>query len=138
MLLQITHQNTASPMSSVVPERDAIEQVSQLPADQPVVMLNLLKFRDRTEEGKSGKRLYLLYQKRMVPVLQKAGGEALWLGQAKVPLVTDTEWDMTVLVKYPNPKAFVDMVTSKEYAEVSHLREQALEKAVLIAHHQMG
>ena len=122
-------------MGNVNPGKREIEAMLNLPEDQPVVMLNLLKFKDRTDEGKSGRRQYLRYQKAVKPLLEKAGGEAVWTGQVKNVLVSTIQWDAVLLVKYPSPKVFFEMVSSREYQEIAHLRESALEEAALIANH---
>jgi hypothetical protein len=41
------------------------------------------------------------------------------------------DWDVVLLVRYPNRKFFYDMLRSEEYQSFSYLREQALADGVL-------
>lgn len=41
------------------------------------------------------------------------------------------EWDVILLARYPDRRAFYEMAKSNEYQAIHHLREEALEKAVL-------
>ena len=42
-------------------------------------------------------------------------------------------WDAILIVEYPSPTAFIDMVTTEEYAKVHAHRAAALERGDLIA-----
>jgi NAD(P)-dependent dehydrogenase (short-subunit alcohol dehydrogenase family) len=42
-------------------------------------------------------------------------------------------WDAIVIVEYPTAQAFIDMVTSADYAKVHELRAAGLERGDLIA-----
>jgi uncharacterized protein (DUF1330 family) len=95
----------------------------------PVTMLNLLRFKP---DG--GRDSYNKYAKAIVPFLQKVGGEMLYLGDTGVPLVQPeqgNDWDAVLLVTYPSRQAFSAMVADPEYQQITHLRTQALEAAVL-------
>lgn len=121
-------------MNSVNPDKDAIKSLLKLKKDRPVVMLNLLKFKDKTEDGVPGRKKYQEYEKAVAPLLKKVGGRPIWLGKPETSLIGGFDWDMTLLVKYPSARAFLQMVASQEYQSITHLRESALEKAGLIAH----
>ena len=41
-------------------------------------------------------------------------------------------WDAVLIVEYPTPAAFIEMVTTKEYAEVHEHRAAALDRGDLI------
>ena len=54
----------------------------QLPMDTPVVMLNLLKFKDMVSEtGLSGAESYAAYMRQAAPFFAKAGAGVLFLGK---------------------------------------------------------
>jgi uncharacterized protein (DUF1330 family) len=95
----------------------------------PVTMLNLLRFKP---DG--GRESYDQYAKAIVPFLEKVGGEVLYLGDAETPLVqpeSGNDWDAVLLVTYPSRQAFSQMVADPEYQQITHLRTEALDAAVL-------
>src|ERR1700743_532175 len=101
------------------------------PAEAPVVMITLLKF-----NATGGLDHYLQYGRAVTPYLERAGATVLYAGGAPAFVIGDGEhpwWDAILVVRYPNPQAFVDMVTSAEYAEVHRHRVAALERGDLIA-----
>lgn len=94
-----------------------------------VVMLNLLQY------AEGGVPSYAEYSERIVPFLEKVGGEIIYAGAADTSLVTpnDWKWDAVLLVKYPNRAAFSKMVSDPEYQTITGLRTSALNAAVLQA-----
>ncbi|MCB1327058.1 MAG: DUF1330 domain-containing protein [Spirochaetales bacterium] len=116
---------------SVIPDRKALRELMKMPAGQPVVMLNLLSFR-----GEEGRASYERYVEAVRPLLAAAGASPIFFGDARAHLVSDESWDMVLMVRYPEPRAFLRMASSPEYQKISHLREEALERAGLIAIHE--
>ncbi len=117
-----------STTSEATPERFAT--LAARPADAPVVMVNLLKF---SENG--GLESYLRYGQEVAPHLERAGARILYGGNAPAILIGDGErpwWDVVIVVEYPSPAAFVDMVTSEDYAEIHRYRAEALDRGDLI------
>lgn len=96
-------------------------------------MLNLLKFKVETSDGESGKLKYLEYEREIRPILKKHNASIVWAGEVAANLIGNSNWDMVVVVKYPEPKVFLEMISSEEYSKISHLREAALERTELIA-----
>jgi uncharacterized protein (DUF1330 family) len=92
---------------------------------EPVVMLNLLRFKP---EG--GRESYNKYAKAIVPFLEQVGGEVVYYGEGATPLVGD-QWDAVLLVRYPSRRAFSEMVANPGYQQITHLRTEALDAAVL-------
>src|SRR3954470_13866317 len=86
--------------------------------EKPVVMVNLMRFRERSLDGDgSGWDAYLRYSALAVPMIKARGGTLLWTGNAKaVALGVEhgNQWDYVALVYYPTPGAFVDMMTSAD------------------------
>ena len=85
----------------------------------PVVMVNLMRFRERSLDGDgSGWDAYLRYSALTVPMIKARGGTLLWTGDAKAVALGAQEgnqWDYLALVYYPDVAAFIDMMTSAEY-----------------------
>jgi uncharacterized protein (DUF1330 family) len=101
------------------------------PADAPVVMVNLLKF---SENG--GLECYLRYGQEVAPHLERVGATVRYGGTAPAVIIGDGErpwWDAILIVEYPSPAAFIDMVTTEEYAKVHEHRAAALDRGDLIA-----
>jgi len=101
------------------------------PADAPVVMVNLLKFKTH-----GGLESYLQYVREVAPHLERVGASIRYAGTAPAVVIGDGErpwWDAILIVEYPTPQAFIDMVTTPEYAKVHEHRAAALERGDLIA-----
>src|SRR5947209_18298324 len=96
-----------------------IEGLNKLDQSAPVVMLNLMRFRERSLDGDgSGWDAYLRYSARTVPMIKARGGTLLWTGNAKAVALGAEDrnhWDYVALVYYPSVAAFIDMMTSDDY-----------------------
>ena len=115
-------------MSSIHPSQAALQAFADNPSPAPVVMLNLLKFR----RG-GGSKAYARYSDAFQEVLQRHGGKFLYLGRAAEMLAGDEAWDAVALVEYPSRKVFLAIIASPEYAALSVLRDEGLERTVLYA-----
>jgi uncharacterized protein (DUF1330 family) len=101
------------------------------PVDAPVVMVNLLKFKQP-----GGLERYLQYVQEVTPHLQRVGATIHYGGTAPAVIIGQGErpwWDAILIVEYPTPGAFIDMVTTEAYAKVHEHRAAALERGDLIA-----
>lgn len=107
---------------------------SKLEPQDPVVMLNFLRFKKViSETGISGEEAYQRYMKAAMPFFNEANAEVLFYGEPKHMLIgpLDTElWDKVLLIKYNTLNEFLTMVQAKGYP--SHLRKQALIDSRLI------
>jgi uncharacterized protein (DUF1330 family) len=114
--------------------------VRSLPDDGPVVMVNLVRFRERSLDGDgSGWDAYTRYSKGDMPLLRKVGGTILWSGHMEGAAFGDLgegRWDWVVLVLYPSRAAFLEMMESPAYAEINVDRENGVEKHVILAANQ--
>lgn len=129
-------------MSAIVPNPQAFQQLAQSPDNGPVVMLNLLKFKPRSDDGDgSGADAYGRYGDVAVKMVEERGGKILWQGRAEQLLVGEAaehDWDVVVLVEYPSRKTFIEMVSNPDYMKSHGHREAGLEKTVLLACQQVG
>jgi len=117
--------------NSLEPTADGFAAVAARPADAPVVMVNLLKFK-----SDGGRERYSQYGREVAPHLERVGASLLYAGGAPAVVIGDGEspwWDAILIVAYPTPQAFIEMVTAEGYAEVHEHRAAALERADLIA-----
>jgi uncharacterized protein (DUF1330 family) len=123
-------------MVRITPNADQFRELATSSETGPVVMLNLLKFKARADDGRSsGGAEYRRYGDAAVEMVEARGGKVLWMGRADQVLIGDTgdEWDSVALVQYPSRAAFVEMVTTPEYEQAHEHRESGLERTVLIA-----
>ena len=113
------------------------EFVRSLPDQGPVVMVNLVRFRERSLDGNgSGWDAYSRYSKGDMPLLKKVGGTVIWAGNVEGAVLGDLgegRWDWVVLVHYPSRAAFLEMMTSPEYALINGDRENGVEDHVILA-----
>jgi hypothetical protein len=96
-----------------------VRGLAELDQQAPVVMLNLMRFRDRSLDGDgSGWDAYLRYSALTVPMIKARGGTLLWTGDAEAVALgpqDGNQWDYLALVYYPTVTAFIDMMTSADY-----------------------
>jgi uncharacterized protein (DUF1330 family) len=96
-----------------------IEGLKELEHQGPIVMVNLMRFHERSLDGDgSGWDAYLRYSALTVPMIKARGGTLLWTGDAKAVALgpqAGNQWDYLALVYYPSVAAFVDMMTSTDY-----------------------
>ena len=98
-----------------------VRGLRELEHQGPIVMLNLMRFRERSLDGDgSGWDAYLRYSALTVPMIKTRGGTMLWTGDAKAVALGREEgnqWDYVALVYYPDVAAFIDMMTSPDYEQ---------------------
>ena len=100
-----------------------IEGLKDMEHQGPIVMVNLMRFRDRSLDGDgSGWDAYLRYSALTVPMIKARGGTLLWTGDAKFVALgpqAGNQWDYLALVYYPSVAAFLEMMTSPDYENLS-------------------
>ena len=68
--------------------------------------------------------------------MERVGGEVRYGGAAPTVFIGDGErpwWDAILIVEYPSPSAFIEMVTDEDYLKVHEHRAAALDRGDLIA-----
>ncbi len=126
--------------NAVYPTPEQIDALRKDPSTEPIVMLNLLKFRDKAQypDGRktdlSGMQAYMLYGEPMREVVEREGGKFVFLGAVKHLTIGVVEkmWDIAALVEYPSPSEFAKIATSPEVAEIAVHRAAGLEGQLLI------
>jgi uncharacterized protein (DUF1330 family) len=123
-------------MSAITPNPQQFQQLARSPETGPVVMLNLLKFKQRADTGNgTGAESYSRYGETAVRMIEERGGHVVWQGRATQVLIGDpaADWDVVVLVEYPSRKAFIEMVSDAGYLKSHEHREQGLERTIVLA-----
>ncbi|MGX9429731.1 MULTISPECIES: DUF1330 domain-containing protein [Bradyrhizobium] len=114
-----------------------VEGLKALQPQEPVVMVNLMRFRERSLDGDgSGWDAYLRYSALTVPMIKARGGTLLWTGNAKAVALgrpDGNQWDYLALVYYPAVSAFIDMMISAEYETLCdpHRRNACAEHVIV-------
>jgi len=126
-------------MGAIRPNAQAFQQLAASTDEGPVVMLNLLKFKERADSGDvSGRESYNRYGRDVKPMVEALGGHIIWHGRADQLLIGEEDWDAIALVEYPSRKVFLEMAMSQQMGEIHHNREAGLERTVLIACREIG
>jgi uncharacterized protein (DUF1330 family) len=128
---------------SITPTPAQVEQLAKSGLEGPVVMLNLLRFKDRADgldEGVSGKQAYARYAAATAPFLEQVGGRVLAAADARTMVIGPEalEWDMVLMVEYPSVAKFLEMAADPGYLAVHEHRAAALEDSRLIACERAG
>jgi uncharacterized protein (DUF1330 family) len=125
--------------ATVDPEREQIERLAAGDPDEgPILMLNLLRFRDRAaavdgEEGLTGRQAYERYAAGVASHLAAAAGRVVNAGECvEVVIGPEGEWDLVALVEYPSRRAFLTMVGDPAYQATAAWRTAALADSRLI------
>ena len=128
-------------------EENLSAAAAAIPADKPVFMINLVRYREQADYGEradaepcSGREAYL---ERYVPAFNKivadlgvTGISLFYTGAVVSHLVapSDEKWDTIAVVEYPNFAAFLRVYESSEYQrEAEFHRTAALEDSRLLA-----
>ena len=113
------------------------QALKALPDDGPVTMLNMMRFRERALDGNgSGWDAYLRYSALTIKLIKGHGGTIIWTGNAEAVALgvpDQHRWDYVALVRYPSRAAFLDMMTSTEYAAANVERENGCADHAIIA-----
>ena len=126
------------------PKEAQLAEMATRPGDEPVVMLNLLRFREQAEaghgvDGLSGKEAYREYGRRFDALHPRFGGTPIWMGKPHAVLIGEEgeSWDLAILVRYPARERFVAMLADPDYAAIAPLRAAALEDSRLVEMSQL-
>jgi len=90
-------------------------------------MLNALWFKP---DG--GWNRYREYMKAAAPLIKGVGGRRLKSFVADRAVIGNFDADLMFFVEYPSWQAFKDYANSAEYHKIAYLREEAIEKSLLI------
>jgi len=125
------------------PSRANFDAFKALPRDEPIHMLNLLRYRQRAEypaghpneaKGWSGRRAYEEYGVTSGPIFRRVGGTLVWRGafQTMVTGPDNEVWDDGFVAQYPNAVAFLEMIKDPDYQQAVINRSAALSDSRLV------
>ena len=129
-------------MPAIAPDPERIRAFLAQAEDGPIVMINLLRYRDQAAYPAdfaaapcTGTEAYGRYSEAVQPLLAKVGGRPIWIGLVRESLIAEPgeAWHNVMLVEYPSRQAFIEMTSSPEYLAIAPHRTAALEDSRLIA-----
>lgn len=123
---------------ALYPTAEQIQALLAEPDDRPVVMVNLLRFKETAgapNEGLSGEEAYRRYAAPMLARVLSSGGRVIWTGRLDSQLVGGggEGFHVVALIEYPSRKAFVELTTDPVFEEIGIHRASGLEGQWLLA-----
>jgi uncharacterized protein (DUF1330 family) len=125
---------------SIEPTPEQFHRLAESDNDSPVLMLNLLRFKERADgvdagDDISGAEAYARYGAAVAPFLERAGGRLVLAMAASESVIGpfDGEWDMVLVAEYPSRRAFLRMTSDPDYLAIHAHRAAALADSRLIA-----
>lgn len=129
-------------MTSINPTADEIAALRAEPPDTgPIVMINLLRYRDRAEYPAdsghapcTGREAYERYAALAFEEVVAVGGHLRWAGAVAQTVIgpASERWDDALLVEYPTIGAFLGMISKPSYQAAAVHRTAALDDSRLI------
>jgi uncharacterized protein (DUF1330 family) len=116
---------------TIDPTADQLRALAGSPDTGPIVMLNLLRFKDLADGTDAagaitGRAAYERYGAEVASHLQRVGGSLVWMSDCRQGVIgpADEAWDMILLVRYPSRRAFLEMIADPGY-QASHRHRAA-------------
>ena len=118
---------SAEPCCYIEPTQEAGRRFVQRGLAGPVVMLNLLKFREIADYSAhpelapsrpiSGAEAFDRYVRHTLPYLRESGGDVPFLGAGGAFLIgpADERWDMAMLVRQASVASFLSFAGNERY-----------------------
>ena len=120
--------------NKVTPNEKQMEEFLEEGHDEPIFMVNLLKFKekaeypDKRETNLTGREAYAIYGKEVVKHLEKVGGKPIFGSDVTRLMLGEVEelWDQVAIAMYPNRKAMLKMISDPDYIESAQHRVAGL------------
>ncbi|MBL4568715.1 MAG: DUF1330 domain-containing protein [Flavobacteriaceae bacterium] len=121
--------------NQISPTKSQIAKLQSYPKNTPLAMLNIIKFKEKTDHNETGKETYARYFKNASPFVERAGARLVWKGHVYGTVIgnSNTQPDVIFLIEYPSVQHFFKMISNPEYQKISNDRSLALEYGGLIA-----
>ena len=121
--------------NKVTPSEAQMQGFLEQGHDEPIYMLNLLKFKERAEyeDGRdsdlTGEQAYGIYGQAVADLLVKVGGAPVFSASVERLMLGEVEdlWDSAAIAMYPSRQAMLTMISLPEYQEIAVHRSAGLE-----------
>ncbi len=131
------------PSTYVNSDAKAYAAMQKLPADQPLHMLNMIRFKDKASyekgsefaaKGWTGEQAYTEYSRHSGPIATRTGGKVVYFGMPQLTLIgpEHEKWDAIFVVSYPNLASFLALVGDPEYKKHAFHRSAAVADSRLV------
>jgi hypothetical protein len=99
-------------IAKINPDKEALENLSRQKDDDPMIMLNLLRFKPRGDAS-----IYSLYGKEAEPQVKKTGSFIFYYGKVIMDLGLgfDESWDGIVMPIYKRRHSFLELQANPLY-----------------------
>lgn len=133
----------AAPPAYINSTPEAYAQMQGLPMDEPLQMLNMIRFKEKAEyaEGSefatkdwTGEQAYAEYSRRSSPIANRVGGKPIYIGVPQLTLIgpQHEKWDAAFIIEYPDLATFLALVNDPEYKKHAFHRSAAVADSRLI------
>lgn len=95
--------------------------------DSNIYMFNAVWFK-----ANGGEQRYREYMRAVGPLMRSVGGRKLRSFVSDRDVIGEFDADLIFFVEYPNWQAFKNFANDPAHHKVAYLREEALEKAILV------
>lgn len=128
-------------MGAIEPTEEQLKAFMAADQNAPIVMVNLLKFRERAryEDGRAdgdvtGAEAYGRYGAVASKKIEEIGGRMMWGAPREMTMIGDAaaDFDAVATVFYPSRAAFLTMVSMPDYREALVHRTAGLDHQLLI------
>ena len=121
--------------NAVMPNETQLKEFNDQAEDQPIFMVNLLKFKqkaeypDKRETNLTGEEAYAIYGQEVKEHLAKVGGKPIFGGNVERLMLGEVEdlWDTIAIAMYPSRKAMLEMIMDPDYIKSAQHRAAGLE-----------
>jgi uncharacterized protein (DUF1330 family) len=121
-------------MNKVYPNKEQIKGFMEPASEEPICMVNLLKFKEKAEyeDGRdtdlTGREAYALYEEGVKKLLQEIGGGIGFKGDVERLALGEVEelWDVVGLAVWPSRGAMFEVMQSPEMQAISVHRSAGL------------
>ncbi|MCP4907341.1 MAG: DUF1330 domain-containing protein [bacterium] len=111
--------------TELTPTKERVEALRDHVGPGPVIMLNLLKYREP-----DGREKFANYGALSGPILARQSGGVFDIGGAG-PTLSGETWDNCVMIRFPDIEAFIGLAADPEYLKrAPGLREASLERSL--------
>jgi len=131
-----------TPKTYVEPDEKIYEAMRNLLADEPLHMLNLIRFNEEADykeeefavQGWTGQQAYAEYGRHASPIIFGLGGEIAYAGTPQLTLIgpEHEQWDIVIIVKYPDTATYFDLIAHEEYQKHKFHRTAAVADSRLV------